>query len=114
MSVAIEIVFILILIVLNGMFAMSELALVSARRARLLVMESNGARGAGLARQLADDPQRFFPTVQVGITLVGILAGVFGGARSRRTSPRGSAGIRPLRLSPSPRRSPSSWSSSPI
>ncbi len=81
MSTAIEIVFVLILIVLNGVFAMSELALVSARRARLLVMERNGARGAGLARQLADDPQRFFPTVQVGITLVGILAGVFGGAR---------------------------------
>ncbi|MBV9655918.1 MAG: HlyC/CorC family transporter [Acetobacteraceae bacterium] len=81
MSLAIEIVFILVLIVLNGLFAMSELALVSARRARLLVMESKGARGAAVARALAEDPQRFFPTVQVGITLVGILAGVFGGAR---------------------------------
>lgn len=81
MGIAIEIVFILVLIGLNGLFAMSELALVSARKARLMVMEGEGVRGAALARELADDPQRFFPTVQVGITLVGILAGVFGGAR---------------------------------
>lgn len=81
MGIAIEILFILILIVLNGIFAMSELALVSARRAKLLVMEEKGVRGATVARELADDPHRFFPTVQVGITLVGILAGVFGGAR---------------------------------
>src|SRR5207248_2389795 len=78
---AIESVVILILIVLNGVFAMSELALVSARRARLLVMERKGLAGAALASALAEDPQRFLPTVQVGITLVGILAGVFGGAR---------------------------------
>jgi putative hemolysin len=81
MSIVIEIVVILILIVLNGLFSMSELALVSARRARLQVLERKGVAGAAVARELAEDPQRFLPTVQVGITLVGILAGVFGGAR---------------------------------
>src|SRR5690242_10160299 len=81
MDIALEFVVILILIVLNGMFAMSELALISARRARLLVLERKGIAGAALASALAEDPQRFLPTVQVGITLVGILAGVFGGAR---------------------------------
>src|SRR5690348_17019794 len=81
MSIALEIVIILVLIVLNGVFAMSELALISARRARLLVLERKGVPGAVLAAALAEDPQRFLPTVQVGITLVGILAGVFGGAR---------------------------------
>jgi putative hemolysin len=81
MSIALEIVIILLLIVLNGVFAMSELALVSARRSRLAVLERNGVPGAALARNLASDPQHFLPTVQVGITLVGVLTGVFGGAR---------------------------------
>ena len=81
MGIAIESVVILILIVLNGLFAMSELALISARRARLLVLQRKGVTGAEVASALAEDPQRFLPTVQVGITLVGILAGVFGGAR---------------------------------
>ncbi len=81
MMLAIEIVIVLLLIVLNGVFAMSELALVSARRARLLVLERKGVAGAQAARQLTEEPQRFLPTVQVGITLVGMLAGVFGGAR---------------------------------
>jgi len=81
MSVGFEVIVILLLILLNGVFAMAELSLVSARRARLAVLERKGASGAALARRLAEDPQRFLPTVQVGITLVGILAGVFGGAR---------------------------------
>jgi putative hemolysin len=81
MSIALEVVVILILILLNGAFAMSELALISARRARLLVLERKGVPGATLASTLAADPQLFLPTVQVGITLIGILAGVFGGAR---------------------------------
>ncbi len=81
MEVLIEIVVLLLLIVLNGLFSMTEMALVSARRARLQVLERKGLTGAALARGLAEDPQRFLPTVQVGITLVGILAGVFGGAR---------------------------------
>jgi putative hemolysin len=81
MGIGLETVIILLLILLNGVFAMSELALVSARRARLAVLERKGVAGAGLARRLADDPQRFLPTVQVGVTLVSVFTGVFGGAR---------------------------------
>jgi putative hemolysin len=81
MGLGLEIVVVLLLIALNGLFAMSELALVSARRARLAVLERNGVAGAALARRLAEDPQLFLPTVQVGITLVAVLTGVFGGAR---------------------------------
>ena len=81
MGIGLEILIVLLLILLNGLFALSELALVSARRARLVVLERKGVAGALRARQLADDPQRFLPTVQVGITLVAVLTGVFGGAR---------------------------------
>jgi putative hemolysin len=81
MTTALLIAFIVLLAVLNGVFAMGEMALVSARRARLAVLESKGNRGAAKARVLAEDPQRFLPTVQVGVTLVGILSGTFGGAR---------------------------------
>src|SRR5690348_15441060 len=76
-----EILIVLLLILLNGLFSLSELALVSARRARLAVLEHKGVAGAAQARALAQDPQRFLPTVQVGITLVSMLTGVFGGAR---------------------------------
>ena len=81
MNIGFELIVIVLLILLNGVFAMSELALVSARRARLAVLERKGVAGATMARRLAEDPQRFLPTVQVGITMVSILAGVFGGAR---------------------------------
>jgi putative hemolysin len=80
MPAYIEIVIILLLVLLNGAFAMSELAIVSARRARLQALQRHGSRGATTALALAEDPQRFLPTVQVGITLVGIFAGAFGGA----------------------------------
>jgi putative hemolysin len=81
MGIGLEIIIVLLLIGLNGVFAMSELALASARRARLAVLERKGVPGAARARELAADPQRFLPTVQIGITLVGMLTGVFGGAR---------------------------------
>src|SRR3982751_2029864 len=81
MAIGFEIFVLLLLVALNGAFAMSELAIVSARRGRLLAMQRTGSPGAAAAIALAEDPQRFLPTVQVGITLVGILAGVFGGAR---------------------------------
>jgi putative hemolysin len=81
MAIALEIIVILLLIIVNGVFSMSELALVSVRRARLAVLERKGVAGASMAVRLADDPPRFLPTVQVGITLVSILSGVFGGAR---------------------------------
>ncbi|MFC7693327.1 CNNM domain-containing protein [Paeniroseomonas aquatica] len=76
-----ELAVLALLVVLNGLFAMSELAIVSARRGRLMAMQRRGSPGAEAALALAEDPQRFLPTVQIGISLVGILAGVFGGAR---------------------------------
>jgi len=81
MNFGLEIIVLLVLIGLNGLFATSELALVSARRARLMVLERKGVPGAATARRLAEDPQRFLPTVQVGVTLVSVFIGVFGGAR---------------------------------
>jgi putative hemolysin len=68
------------LIILNGVFALSELAVVSARKPRLAAMAERGVRGARAARRLAEEPGRFLSTVQIGITLVGILAGAFSGA----------------------------------
>ena len=81
MGLGLEVVIVLLLILLNGLFAMSELALVSVRRARLAVLERKGLPGAAKARELAQEPQRFLPTVQVGVTLISMLTGVFGGAR---------------------------------
>lgn len=81
MGLGIELLTIFFLVVLNGVFALSELALVSVRRARLVVLERQGVKGAAIARELSEDPQRFLPAVQIGITLVSVLAGVFGGAR---------------------------------
>jgi putative hemolysin len=75
-----EILFVGLLIVLNGLLAMSELALVSSRRSRLDQLAGQGKRGARTALRLIDDPSGFLSTVQIGITLVGILAGAFGGA----------------------------------
>jgi putative hemolysin len=74
-----EILVILALIVLNGVLAMSELAIVSARPARLKPLESK-SRGARLALRLAEHPGRFLSTVQIGITAVGVLSGALSGA----------------------------------
>jgi putative hemolysin len=68
------------LIVLNGIFAMSELAIVSARTARLEMARSSGSAGAKTALSLAADPGKFLSTVQIGITLVGIVAGAYSGS----------------------------------
>ena len=70
---------VLLLILANGIFAMAEIAVVSARKARLQQQVNEGQPGAKLALQLAEDPGDFLSTVQIGITLIGILAGVFGG-----------------------------------
>ncbi|MDO9217458.1 MAG: hemolysin family protein, partial [Lacisediminimonas sp.] len=75
-----DILIILGLILLNGVFAMSELAVVSSRRIRLERLAENGSRGAAAALQLADSPNHFLSTVQVGITLIGIFNGAFGEA----------------------------------
>jgi putative hemolysin len=68
------------LILLNGIFALSELAVVSSRRPRLSAMRERRVAGAGAAMTLMENPGRFLSTVQIGITLVGILAGAFSGA----------------------------------
>ena len=75
-----DVAVIALLIALNGVFAMSELAIVSAREARLKAMAKAGRRGAQTALDLAADPGRFLSTVQIGITLIGILAGAYSGA----------------------------------
>ena len=71
---------ILLLILLNGFFAMAELAIVSSRPARLKQMAQAGRRGAAAALRLAEQPGRFLSTVQIGITLIGIFAGALSGA----------------------------------
>jgi putative hemolysin len=81
MPLGLQFLILAILILLNGVFALSELALVSARRAMLTLMERRGLRGAATARALADNPQSYLPASQFGITLIGILTGVFGGAQ---------------------------------
>jgi putative hemolysin len=75
-----EIAILLGLIVLNGVFAMSEIALMTARKARLQKLAEAGDLSAGAAIQLGDDPNRFLSTVQIGITSIGILNGIVGEA----------------------------------
>ncbi|MCV0368531.1 hemolysin family protein [Filomicrobium sp.] len=75
-----EIIVVVGLILINGLFALSELAVVSARRARLASLAEQGRSGAKSALALASEPGRFLSTVQIGITLIGILNGVFSGA----------------------------------
>ena len=76
----IEILIVVLLTLLNGALAMSELAVVSARPARLRARAAAGSSGAAAALELAADPGRFLSAVQIGITLVGVLAGAFSGA----------------------------------
>jgi putative hemolysin len=75
-----DIIIIFALILLNGVFSLSELAVVSSKHLRLERMAQDGRRGARTALALADDPSRFLSTVQVGITLIGIFNGAFGEA----------------------------------
>jgi putative hemolysin len=79
-SPMLEIVVIVALTLLNGVFAMSELAVMSSRKARLQGMAGQGVRGARGALRLIDNPGRFLSTVQIGITMVGVIAGAYGGA----------------------------------
>ena len=76
----IAIVVVLLLVVVNGLFAMTELAVVSSRRSKLQARAERGDRGARAALKLSEDPTRFLSAVQVGITLIGILAGAYGQA----------------------------------
>src|SRR5215203_893715 len=79
-QVAFEIVIIFLLLIANGVFAMAEIAVVSSKKARLRRMADQGNGKARMALELAESPNRFLATVQIGITLVGIFAGAFGGA----------------------------------
>lgn len=76
-----DLILILALVALNGVLSMSELAIVSAREARLKASAKAGSRSAGVALRLAAEPGRFLSTVQIGITLIGILAGAYSGSR---------------------------------
>ncbi len=69
-----------LLILANGLFSMSEFAIVSARRHRLQTLAENGDARAGTALELAAEPNRFLSTVQIGITVIGVLSGAYGGA----------------------------------
>jgi len=80
MSLSLEILLIVFLVAINGWFAMSELAIVSARRPRLAARAAEGDKGARAALLLAENPARFLSSVQIGITLVGVLAGAYSGA----------------------------------
>ncbi len=80
MLILLELGVVLLLVLCNGLLAMSEIALISARENRLRQMAGQGVRGARMALRLMRDPNSFLSTVQIGITLVGIFAGAFSGA----------------------------------
>ena len=79
--ITIEILIIVFLILANEVFALSKMAIVSARKTRLQQRAEDGEKGAEAALSLAQEPTRFLSTVQIGITLIGILSGAFGGAK---------------------------------
>lgn len=74
-----EIVIILLLILLNGIFSLAEIALISARKSKLTADAKRGSRSAKRALEMANEPDRFLSTVQIGITLIGILTGLYSG-----------------------------------
>ena len=73
-----EIAILVLLVILNGVFAMSELAIVSAKTPRLKAAADRGNKGAKAALKLLEDPSRMLSTVQIGITLIGVVAGAYG------------------------------------
>ena len=79
-KVALDIILLFILFLLNGVFAMSELAIASSRKTRLQQWAEEGDDRAAVALRLAEHPNRFLATVQIGITLIGIITGFYGGA----------------------------------
>jgi putative hemolysin len=78
--VVLEILIVIVLTLVNGLLAMSELSVVSSRPARLKVLQADGNKGATVALKLQEDPGKFLSSVQIGITLVGVLSGAFSGA----------------------------------
>jgi putative hemolysin len=75
---ALDLALVLVLILVGGFFAASEIALITVKRHRLEQLEENGSRSAGIARRLTDDPNRFLATIQVALTFLGFLASAFG------------------------------------
>jgi len=80
-----EILIIALLLLTNGIFSMAEMAVVSARKVRLQQLAESGNRYARLTLKLAEDPNKFLATIQIGITSIGILSGAFGGTTLART-----------------------------
>ena len=80
LSITTEVIIILVLVIINGILAMAEMAMVSSRKSRLQSRADNGDMGARKALDALKEPNKFLSSIQIGITLVGILAGVFGGA----------------------------------
>lgn len=74
-----DIIIIIILILLNGIFAMSEIAIISARKSSLTKDIKDGNKNAQIALDLANEPDKFLSTIQIGITLIGILTGIYSG-----------------------------------
>ncbi len=79
-SIGFEIAIILVLVVANGIFAMTEIAIVSSRKARLMKRAAEGSAGAKAALELANDPTQLLSAVQVGISVIGVVTGAYGGA----------------------------------
>src|SRR3954468_1296908 len=75
-----EIAIVVVLVLCSGLLSMSELAVVSARPARLKVMAADGNKGAAVALKLGEDPGKFLSSAQIGISLIGVLSGAFSGA----------------------------------
>src|SRR5690606_1428079 len=75
-----DVALLIFLTILNGLFAMSEMALAASRKARLQVMAETGDAGAKVAMELHDNPTQFLSTVQIGITSIGVLNGIVGDA----------------------------------
>lgn len=75
-----DIVIIIFLILLNGIFSMSEVALISARKSKLATAARKGGKSAAIALKLSEEPDKFLSTIQIGITLIGILTGLLSGA----------------------------------
>lgn len=80
MNIGSEIIFILLLILINGILAMSEAAMIASRKARLQQQSNEGKKGATIALKLHENPNVFLSTIQIGITLIGVLSGAVGGA----------------------------------
>ncbi len=97
LNMLVQFLILLALLLLNGLFAMAELAVVSSRRIRLKQMAEQGSKGAKAALKLMEEPTRFLSSVQIGITLIGVLAGVYSGANFAGPSKPGWHGVPAVR-----------------